>query len=1361
MIAGRFRILATAGRGGSGTVYRARDHKSGETVAVKVVEIKSEAAAGRFAREVAALAAIDHPAVVRYIDHGPADPRGDRQFLAMEWLEGVDLRTRLAARDEASELSDGGKNPDAVETRPDGTVGLPRNVDGGAAPGKAASLQSTSPSDEGSFEPMSGPGRDPLTVESIVILARRMSEALAQVHGNNLLHRDIKPSNIFLVDGDVARAKLVDFGVVRSQEARRDDDLTKTGMFIGTPLYTSPEQARSEHTMSAASDVWSLGVVLYEALTGVCPFKANHFSAVLARILFDEVAPLQVVAPHIPRGFSRLVDRMIQKDAFDRPVDGAELCEALSSIELLDTDSSGARPVAARSGAEFVSRTAVARVNCVLFARGGRLRPLGETFVELSDSDLGEEPDRQSSATAHTESLVDAVRRYGDTEVLADGTVFVVPRANNPKDQAVEAAKAALGLAALDPKLRAFIALGRAHDLSTWAHDDIFDRAVGAFSGAFEGEVRVDGATANLLEGRFQLLAKDGVNLLQRELEEEERRLLLGQPTPFVGRRRELVQLEATWEEACLDEVSRAVLVTGPAGSGKSRLRWEFHRGVREETDACTILSGHGDSLAAGAPLGLIGPALRRWFNIQDSDSMPRRQERTLEGCASLFGDAPELRRTVAFLGELVGAGFEESFDPSLAAARRDPMLRGQNMGEAFVAWLRALTRRAPVLLMLEDIHWGDSPSLKYVDEALRELEDAPLMVLAMTRPGIEGQFPDLWSGRPLQHMNLTPLTPKACGRLIDKVLETHEGEVDRQQIIRRCEGNAFYLEELIRASVGGEDGLVPDTVYGMVHARLDALGPGANAVLKIASIFGESFWLEGVARQVAEDGDMHDVARELDRLVKKEVIRPKTVSSAPDQKEYRFHHALVRDAAYAMLSDKGRARGHKRAADWLSSVGMRDPLSLAGHYDRGGDSGQAIVWYGRAAEQALEGGDLESVCAHVARALDLGADGDTRGQLLSLDSVASYWKSDYQRGRNAGVEAVDQLSEGSASWFVASGSALVSSARLADYETVEAVFDAILETPPREGASSERLIAMCRGAFQLIFAAKFSRADAVLERIADELEMDSSVDALTRAQGHHVQGVRKAHVGDVAKFLMHLERAVECFELAGDRRNTALERTTVAWCWAELGELDRATELCRANLAHCQEIKNQQAITYAQVNLGYILALSGESTRAEAREVLNEAIRACRAVGNQRLEGWARAHLTSVEHADGAHALEHDHAEAAVRLLGTSPGLRAWALATRARAHLAENRVDRAYEDAAEAMETLEGLGGILQGETLPPLVFAQVKTRRGDADVGEAVRGAIARLERRTERLGRDDWRQKFLSLPDNKETLMLAMS
>ena len=151
---------------------------------------------------------------------------------------------------------------------------------------------------------------------------------------------------------------------------------------------------------------------------------------------------------------------------------------------------------------------------------------MGEPFGELSDSDLGEEPDRQSSATAHTESLVDAVRRYGDTEVLADGTVFVVPRANNPKDQAVEAAKAALGLAALDPKLRAFIALGRAHDLSTWAHDDIFDRAVGAFSGAFEGEVRVDGATANLLEGRFQLLAKDGVNLLQRELEEEERRLL-------------------------------------------------------------------------------------------------------------------------------------------------------------------------------------------------------------------------------------------------------------------------------------------------------------------------------------------------------------------------------------------------------------------------------------------------------------------------------------------------------------------------------------------------------------------------------------------------------------------------------------------------------------------------------------------------------------------------------------------------------------------------------------------------------------------------------------------------------------------
>jgi serine/threonine protein kinase len=180
-----------------GTVYRALDRLSGAPVALKL----PNAAHARALAEADALAALDHPAIVRLVAHGFTDD--GNPFLAMEWLEGEDLAARLE--------------------------------------------------------------RSPLGAAD-ALLGARVAGALAAAHAAGMVHRDLKPSNLFLVGGEVAAAKLVDFGIARAPRA--GTRLTATGMLIGTPGYMAPEQARGDREIGPATDLFALGAVLFECLAG-------------------------------------------------------------------------------------------------------------------------------------------------------------------------------------------------------------------------------------------------------------------------------------------------------------------------------------------------------------------------------------------------------------------------------------------------------------------------------------------------------------------------------------------------------------------------------------------------------------------------------------------------------------------------------------------------------------------------------------------------------------------------------------------------------------------------------------------------------------------------------------------------------------------------------------------------------------------------------------------------------------------------------------------------------------------------------------------------------------------------------------
>ncbi len=1308
----RFQLDREVAAGGMGRIWRALDRQTGRPVAIKAMTVNDPAALDRFRREAVLLAELRHPGIVEYIAHGTCE---GRPYLAMEWLDGADLAHRLRG------------------TRIDHNA-----------------TARVRPADAGSAPMRTGVGLD---VADVLALARRLASALATVHARGVVHRDLKPGNIYLVDGDLHRAKLIDFGTAREAAGAA---LTAAGIVVGTPYYMAPEQVRGD-VVGAAADIWGLGAVLYECLAGRPAFTASHPLAAMARIMVDEPTPLAQLRPEASRELLALVHGMLAKDAAARPRSGDELVTTLERIEA--TRTGGWAPAPDTGEVEAHARWRLtgseARVRSLLFAR--RADPADPAaLVRL-----------RAIVTTHGGALEPVAAVAG--ALLVTGDLL-----GSPRDQASAAAHLALALHGIEPDLALAVVTGRGTDGEHHTPvGEVVDHAVELLLATGTGEIRVDKLTAGLLEGRYDVRGSDAAAswLLLGARQAVEARTLLGRPSRWVGRRRELTTLLATFDACVEDAVARAVVVTGGPGMGKSRLRHETARALRERDEAPLILHGQADALAAGSPFVMIAPALRRHFGLDalGADAAAPTRAAAAARLRVQLGElmpAGEVAVVAPFLGELLGVAFDDADDQALRAARGDPMLLGERMRGAVEAWLRAECARRPVLWVLEDLHWGDLPSVSCLDGVLRALHDRPLMLLATARPEVHDVFPRLWTGRDVQEIALHALPPRACAELASDALGDRATDDVVEAIVARCEGNAFYLEELVRAvaeGAGGADGVLPETVLGMVQARLDGLDQEERRLLRAAAIFGEVFWEDGV-RALLGSGGSFDVVEWLDDLVRRELIQPERDGRLPGQKAYRFRHALLRDGAYQMLTDDDRRAGHVLAGGWLERAGEHDALTLAGHFERGGDGAAAVHWYRRAVEDALEGNDLLAVLERGERAIAAGASGEVLGELRGLQSIAAYWRSDYAAALRHGEASLARLPAGSAGWFRAAGAASVAAARLGDYVAVDRLFDRALAATPTasRGAEAARLVCLCRGTFQLIFAGRLARADEILTRIAALHAAAADVDAFTTAQVEHVQGVRAAHVGDVATFLRHLSAAVDAFERAGDIRNVSLERTTVAWCWAELGDFAQAEALCRASLARGLALRAPQAVTYARVNLGFILAASGRrELGAEARAVLSEAIAECSSVGNLRLEGWARAHRSAAHLAAGDAGAAEADADRAAELLAVSPGLQAWARGARARARVALGRTVEALADARAAMATLVELGGLLQGESVPPLALVEALRARGDdAGADDALVAARARLAQRASRLPAAG-RARFLAIPENAQLLAMRSS
>jgi class 3 adenylate cyclase/tetratricopeptide (TPR) repeat protein len=438
--------------------------------------------------------------------------------------------------------------------------------------------------------------------------------------------------------------------------------------------------------------------------------------------------------------------------------------------------------------------------------------------------------------------------------------------------------------------------------------------------------------------------------------------------TPFVGRARELRLLQDTFERMVEETEIQLVTITGEPGVGKTRLLSELRKWVDDREELVRWRQGRCLPYGEGITYWALGEIVKAHAGIRETDGADEASEklrRTIED-----GDAAWLH---ARLRPLVGL-------PGTDMADRD---------ESFAAWQRyveGIAANGPLVLLFEDLHWADPALLAFVEHLVDWSRDLPILVLCTGRPELFERH-RTWGGgtRNSATVSLSPLSTREVESLVSALLERAVlPDATMRELIDRSGGNPLYAEEYVRLLLEGDGAVglaMPDSVHGIIAARLDTLTGERKTLLQDAAVMGKVFW----AGAVAEMGDRRDeeVRAELHQLARKELVRPVRLSSVDGDSEYAFWHALIRDVAYGQIPRAQRAKKHLAAAGWIERVTgerSKDHAELLVHHY---DEALALT------ETSSGNGEADTVRVKLGRALVLA--GDRAGDLDLPAARAAY----------------------------------------------------------------------------------------------------------------------------------------------------------------------------------------------------------------------------------------------------------------------------------------------------------------------------------------------------------------------------------
>jgi class 3 adenylate cyclase len=422
-----------------------------------------------------------------------------------------------------------------------------------------------------------------------------------------------------------------------------------------------------------------------------------------------------------------------------------------------------------------------------------------------------------------------------------------------------------------------------------------------------------------------------------------------GLRAPLVGRAQELALLRTVYERSATERRPNLVTIYGDPGVGKSRLTNEFIGWVERQIPSPIVVHGRCLPYGDGVTYWPLGEILKSYAGIRDSDPPSVTLERIHEAAASLLTTevSMDATRTIAALAYTVGVE-----DPAVPFATFEPRHVRAETHSAWRSFFSALALSGPVVVVVEDIHWAD-PALLDLLEELAERVKGGVLFVCPSRPELTARRPS-WGGgrRNYSSVSLEPLTPEEADRLVGLLLTVEDlPRPVHDRILERAEGNPFFLEEIVRQLIdeqlivrsgdrwraisGIEDVEIPDTVQGVLAARIDLLAPAEKRTLQSAAVVGRIFWPSPVALLL--NGEAAELEHSLGHLESRELVLERLGSAISGEQEYTFKHVLTHDVAYESLPRRVRAHAHATVAEWIErTAGDRKPEFvelLAHHY--------------------------------------------------------------------------------------------------------------------------------------------------------------------------------------------------------------------------------------------------------------------------------------------------------------------------------------------------------------------------------------------------------------------------------------------
>lgn len=904
----------------------------------------------------------------------------------------------------------------------------------------------------------------------------------------------------------------------------------------------------------------------------------------------------------------------------------------------------------------------------------------------------------------------------------------------------------------------------------------------GVFDVTQQAPIAVKGVAEPLLTYLVQRCKPRAFRVVNRGVE--------GVETHMVGRDAELERLQDAYQRLHQQSKLEVITIVSEAGLGKSRLLYEFQNWAETRPERFLLFRGRAHPTTQRQPYALLRDMLAWRLQIADGDSMALARQKFEQGIAPLFlsGSSADMAQAHAhLLGHLVGIDFGASRH---VRGIQDDAQQIRNRGfHAAAQLLRLLSAQnnKPVLVLLDDLHWADDGSLDFLNYFFQVNHDVPLLLLGLTRPALFERRPD-WPGPAVaQRIELKALDLSASRLLAAELLKKLPDPPTelRRLITASAEGNPFYMEELLKMLIDGgaivasaecwrvnpEKLLnvhVPQSLTGILQARLDSLQPAEKLALQQASVIGHVFWDQAL---VAIDARSPAA---LSAVTRRELVLQHQNTGLDGVREFVFKHQLLHQVTLATVLKQARHQCHAAVAAWLCGLtGARanDFLgATAEHFELAGKPAQAAEFFTRAAEHAAARHGHEAVLDYVARALALTEpqpSPDAASPSLQPEQRLLRWRAYDVRERTydllgqrsaqqADIEALQELADalgderrGAEVAWRRSTHAM----RTGDYHTMESAARSAMALAER---AFDPLLGL-RGQHRLALALTYlgdpaqgntlARAGLVKARQMGERALEAlflnALSFIADAQADRLAAIEL----DQQDLLINRE--------LGNRRNEAIALGNLGNSWLRLGQDTQTREHLEAGLRLACDVGDRATQANTLTNLSLLALRQGDDPLALVQA--QQALELASVVQSPEFEAMARCALGNAELALGRYAPANAAFDQACEIaLKLGNPIRYEAAAGLARVALAQGDTATALQVLQAALRHLAE-GGTFKGTESPYLIRLscyQVLARAGDSRAVALLESVHAELQTAAAALADAAVRQSFLNnIPEHR--------